>query len=96
MIVAYGEDRIAIGETLEQSLNKLFGNAAVATPPVPETLANDTPAQIAPASPAASLAAQALQQYERAEQAQREGNWAKYGEELKRLRATLEAMGRNK
>jgi len=98
VIVAYGEDRIAMGETLEQSLNKLFGNSAMATPPSPETVANapQSPVPSAPTVAPSSLAAQALQQYDRAEQALREGNWAKYGEELKRLRTTLEELSKNK
>ncbi|HEX4948100.1 MAG TPA: UPF0182 family protein [Blastocatellia bacterium] len=100
VIVAYGEDRIAMGETLEQSLLKLFGDSAAAPPG--ETLAKTAPAQpgapstTAPTSATSSLAAQALQQYDRAEQALRAGDFAKYGEELKRLRATLEEMSRAK
>lgn len=100
VIVAYGEDRIAMGETLEQSLNKLFGNAAPSTQTPPETLANaaQPQAQTQPVSTTAtsSLAAQALQQYDRAEQALREGNWARYGDELKRLRTTLEEISKGK
>jgi hypothetical protein len=42
------------------------------------------------------LAAQALQQYNQAEQALKEGNWTKYGEELKKLRATLEELNKQK
>jgi uncharacterized protein len=97
VIVAYGDDRIAMGETLEQSLNKLFGKADVSTQPPPETQASaGQPAPAAPPSPTSALAAQALQQFDRAEQALREGNFAKYGEELKRLRATLEEISKGK
>jgi uncharacterized membrane protein (UPF0182 family) len=96
VIVAHGEDRIAMGETLEESLNKLFGKPTAQPPP--ETLASttqpQTPATTTSATP--GLAAQALQQYNRAEQALREGNWAKYGEELKRLRVTLEELNKGK
>jgi uncharacterized protein len=100
VIVAYGDDRIAMGETLEQSLNKLFGNSATATQPPAETLASTaqppSQTQSATSTATSTLAAQALQQYDRAEQALREGNWAKYGEELKRLRATLEEISKGK
>ena len=98
VIVAHGEDRIAMGETLEQSLNKLFGNVTTTQQPPPETLAGTTQPQAPAAAPntTSGLAAQALQQYNRAEQALREGNWTKYGEELKRLRATLEELNKGK
>jgi hypothetical protein len=39
-----------------------------------------------------SLAEQARSHYQRALQAQREGNWALYGEELKKLGEILEKM----
>jgi hypothetical protein len=98
VIVAHGEDRIAMGETLEQSLNKLFGQATTTPQPPPQTLASAAQPQAAPPPTSANsgLAAQALQQYDRAEQALREGNWARYGEELKRLRATLEELSKGK
>jgi hypothetical protein len=96
VIVAHGDDRIAWGETLEQSLAKLFGNAPAPTPPPSgETLASAAPPP-PPAAAPSGLAAQALQHYDRAEQALRQGNWTKYGEELKRLRATLEEMSKPK
>jgi hypothetical protein len=40
----------------------------------------------------AGLVARARQHYERAMQAQRDGNWALYGEEIKLLGETLRAM----
>ena len=40
----------------------------------------------------AELAAQAQRHYERALQAQREGDWAQYGEEIKRLGEVLQRM----
>jgi uncharacterized membrane protein (UPF0182 family) len=39
-----------------------------------------------------SLAAQARAHYERALQAQREGNWALYGEEIRKLGDILQKM----
>lgn len=96
-VIVVNENKIAMSETLEQSLNKLFGSGA-GTPPS----GGETQARTAPVSPSAStaappnLAAQALQQYDRAEAALKEGNWTKYGEELKRLRATLEELTKQK
>ena len=45
--------------------------------------------QPAPRPDVAALAAQAREHYQRAMQAQREGNWALYGEEIKRLGEVL-------
>jgi hypothetical protein len=48
------------------------------------------------ASDAASLAASARDHYQRAIQAQRDGNWALYGEEIKKLGEVLERLARQK
>jgi hypothetical protein len=52
----------------------------------------------APPSPESSdeLSSRALDHYQRAIQAQRDGDWALYGEEIKRLGALLEEMRRTK
>ena len=50
------------------------------------------PAARQPPSDLAALAAQARAHYERAMQAQRDGNWALYGEEIKQLGEVLEKM----
>jgi uncharacterized membrane protein (UPF0182 family) len=105
-VILGNETKIAWGESLEQALTKLFGNGAAPVPlPPGETMAGAGPAQqqTQPTSPPpgqpsaqSGLAAQALQQYNQAEQALKEGNWTKYGEELKKLRATLEELNKQK
>ena len=99
-VVVVAENKIAMEETLEASLARIFGNA----PPPPQTeevlaqgakLSEAVP-NAAPATNAASLAAQAKQHYDRALQAQREGDWARYGDEIKRLGAVLEQMAKQK
>jgi uncharacterized membrane protein (UPF0182 family) len=99
VIVAY-EDRIVMAETLEESLAGLFGTAA-ASPPAPEGEARAPEAQpgsgaAPPPGPGegatAALAAQARAHYERAVAAQRAGDWAKYGEELRLLGEVLNRM----
>jgi len=97
-VIVAVDNRIAMEPTLDESLRRIFGSA----PPPPE----ETPLAQTPTSPAAgplpvqgdvqSLAAQARQHYERAVQAQREGDWARYGEEIKRLGAVLEQMTKQK
>jgi uncharacterized membrane protein (UPF0182 family) len=44
--------------------------------------------------PQAVLATKARQHYERAMQAQREGNWALYGEEIRLLGETLQELSK--
>jgi uncharacterized membrane protein (UPF0182 family) len=99
VIVAY-ENRIVMEPTLEAGLARLF-NGTAPRPPLGEQsrapAAGGAPAAAAP--PAASgdgelaaLAAEAQMHYERAVQAQRAGDWAKYGEELRQLGQTLERM----
>ena len=97
-VIVASENKVAMSETLEQSLIKLFGNGAVpAAQPTGETVAGAPPVPSqAPTTVNPGLAAQALQHYERAEQALKEGNWAKYGEELKKLRTTLEGLSQQK
>jgi uncharacterized protein len=100
VIVAY-ENRIVMQETLEAGLAELFGGkvppsatgtqttAAPADPGQPLAEGAPRPA----ASPELSgLAAEAQAHYERAVAAQKAGDWATYGEELRRLGQVLERM----
>jgi uncharacterized membrane protein (UPF0182 family) len=92
--VAY-QDEIVMERTLEEALMRIFGDKKSATP-VQETTENVEPAA-QPSSPASApgvsqLAAEARAHYDRAVQAQRAGDWATYGEELKRLGELLAKM----
>jgi uncharacterized membrane protein (UPF0182 family) len=98
VIVAY-ENRIVMQETLEAGLAELFGDRSPAgstlstsTPSPPPTPAGATPVPAAPSSDLTSLAAEAQTHYERAVTAQRSGDWATYGEELRQLGQVLERM----
>jgi uncharacterized membrane protein (UPF0182 family) len=97
VIVAY-EDRIVMEETLDESLARLFGTAPEpAAPSEGEVVrAPDTPAGQSPPAAAAdagsALAAQARTHYERAIAAQRAGDWAKYGDEIRLLGEVLNRM----
>jgi uncharacterized protein len=96
VIVAY-ENRIAMEETLEASIGKIFGGA-IPTAQEPAAAvgapAQLPPAESAPPGLAADLVRDARDAYNRAVQAQRQGDWAKYGEELKRLETLLENLNR--
>ena len=96
VIVAY-ENKIAMEETLEASIARIFqlnvqeaGTTQAAPSPTPEI--SGSPAKIA--SPA--MIGQAKEAYDRAVAAQRQGDWAKYGEEIRRLGAILEELKKGK
>ena len=96
VIVAY-QNQIVMERTLEASLARLFGTAL----PVP-TGAQQGEARAAPTTPSAqpqaeaepnaALAVEARSHYDRAIEAQRAGDWARYGEEIRLLGQTLEKM----
>jgi len=99
VIVAY-QNQIVMEETLDEALTRLFPKGG--QPTAPATAAVETPAATstkpATATPAASdvaaLTQQARETYERAMKAQREGNWAQYGEEIKRLGEILAQLSK--
>ena len=100
VIVAY-EDRIVMEPTLEASIARLFGGQAPAASGGAETARSVTPAVGGPGAqpPAASadfrnLTAEARTHYDRAIAAQRAGDWAKYGEEIRALGEILQRMNR--
>ena len=62
------------------------------TAAVPAVATDPAAAALAGTSPPTSLAGRAQDHYARALQAQREGNWALYGEEIERLGAVLEEL----
>ena len=83
VIVAFG-NQIAMEETLELSLQRIFGGR-----PTRET------AQVAVAEVARgekTPASRALEHYMRSQELLRQGNWAGFGEELKRLESVLKEL----
>jgi uncharacterized protein len=94
VVVAY-QNRVVMEETLDEGLERLFGEGA-GTPRRPELAAADTvgaepraPVVVAEVAPVSTDALTRLQRardhYERALAAQRSGDWAAYGTELRRL-----------
>jgi uncharacterized membrane protein (UPF0182 family) len=80
-------------ETLEASLERIFGTAAPRPPDRASEGQQGTELPPAPTPSAASgLPAEARATYERALEAQRQGDWARYGEEIKRLGEILDRM----
>jgi uncharacterized protein len=106
VVVAY-ENRVVMEETLEQGLARIFGGSvarrpatapAAGVPPEPGT-EPEAPAPVAASAPAAAptgaageLAGRARQHYDRALEAQRAGDWTRYGEEIRRLGEVLQQM----
>jgi len=105
VIVAY-QNQIVMEETLEAGLARIFsdragGSARPASPPAQtETATPQTPPGAAATTPSGTstalgpLAAEARAHYDRAIEAQRAGDWAKYGEEIRALGQALERMRR--
>ena len=97
VIVTY-QNEIVMEETLEAAIDRLFGKPGTAAP-APAAVAAAAAAGPAPTAPVEApakvdqtLAAEALAHYEKAVAAQRDGNWALYGEELKKLGEVLKRI----
>ena len=99
VVVAY-QNRIVMEATLDLALDRMFGGEAPtpspseptalnadAAPDAPET--STAPSDVEPSSP---LAQQAQQHYAQALRAQRDGDWARYGDEIDRLGAVLDQL----
>ncbi|HEV2018146.1 MAG TPA: UPF0182 family protein [Gemmatimonadaceae bacterium] len=106
-VVVAHENRVVMGETLEEGLNALFGSGAAqqtrtsiqdslstlgaSQPVVTGGGLTPSPAQ-APSGPTAELLREAQTHYDRAIAAQRAGNWAEYGREIDQLGAAIRAL----
>ncbi|MGH9385052.1 MAG: UPF0182 family protein, partial [Vicinamibacterales bacterium] len=99
VIVAY-QNRIVMERTLDDAVARLFGSGDRSPRPATTTTATPAPAAAPGAAPPPQqpavafdrLAAEARDVYQRALEAQRAGDWAKYGEEIKRLGELLERL----
>lgn len=91
VIVAYG-DQIAYESTLTEALNSLFGEGSAKESPG----SNDAEAQNSQQSDdtlsQAELAAKAQEAFNNAEKAQKDGDWAKYGQYLDELQKYLNLL----
>ncbi|MDP2585518.1 MAG: UPF0182 family protein, partial [Candidatus Levybacteria bacterium] len=83
VIVAYG-NKIAMEKTLEEGLAKIFGSAEGQTGSVAE-ISPQAEEPISVDATKEDLLQQASQAYSSAINAQREGDWGRYGEEIKKL-----------
>ncbi len=96
-VVVAHEDRVVMGETLEEGLAALFGGTAPArgTLAAADSIAGQRvpAATTAAGGPSTTLLHQAQQHYDRAMTAQRAGDWATYGHEIDQLGAVLKQLG---
>jgi uncharacterized membrane protein (UPF0182 family) len=105
-VVVAHENRVVMGETLEEGLNALFGAGAAV---LARTTARDSLSALgvepsvvgsgaapttgaAPSAAVGELLRQAQSHYDRAIAAQRAGNWAEYGREIEALGASIRAL----
>jgi uncharacterized membrane protein (UPF0182 family) len=88
VIVAFG-NQIAMEESLEQSLQKIFGGKPSREPVQPA-------APVETAQAGTDFARQALEYFQRSQEMLRQGNWSGYGEELKKLESLLRQMQKNR
>jgi len=92
VIVAY-ENKIAMEETLEAGLAKIFGVASrIPAPTDPKKFV--APNTNAPDDQKNNLLRQANEVYDSALRAQRDGQWSKYGEEIQKLGIILKELDR--
>ncbi len=89
VVVAY-QNRVVMGETLEGALTDLFGGSSrprnqPAPPVATGTMIADSGLR--------TLVTEARRRYEAALQAQRDIDWARYGEEFRRLGEVLQQLG---
>lgn len=99
-VVVAHENRVAMEETLEAGLARLFGGAMLASA-APPTPAADQPAASRAVADTGSgavarLAREASEAYERARAAQRSDDWTTYGSEMRKLGDILRRLSANR
>jgi uncharacterized membrane protein (UPF0182 family) len=94
VIVAY-QNHIVMEETLDEALGRLFprsGAPITQRAPTAPQPSQQGAAQAGSAAVPVGTAREAQQHYERALEAQRAGDWARYGEEIRQLGETLRRL----
>ncbi|MBM3777560.1 MAG: UPF0182 family protein, partial [Acidimicrobiia bacterium] len=96
VVVAYG-NAIVMEDSLDSAIQRIFGGengAPIEAPAVSLTSAVPAPGPAADATPASlvGLAGEAQRRYDRAIAAQRAGDWATYGEEIRALGDAIQRM----
>jgi hypothetical protein len=90
-VIAAYENDVVMEENLELCLQRLFGGRKAAPAAASAGAATGAPQSQKKAS-VNELAKEAMKQFERAKELQKQGDWAGYGEQLKRLEQVLKQM----
>jgi uncharacterized membrane protein (UPF0182 family) len=95
VVVAY-QNRVVMRETLDDALAEMFGGATGRRAPTPAIAADSTAAggAVTGDSRLPTLLQEARQRYQNAIQAQRDLDWARYGEEMRRLGEVLDRISK--
>jgi uncharacterized membrane protein (UPF0182 family) len=92
VVVAY-QNQVVMEETLDAGLTRLFGGGSgLRIQPEPAVVAEATSPPALAETELRSLLGEARRRYEAALAAQRAGDWARYGEEIRRLGELLERL----
>jgi uncharacterized membrane protein (UPF0182 family) len=96
VVVAFG-DQVVMEETLDAALRALFGTdgdraTAITVPARGDNLDTERPRTGAASPELAAMISEARRRYQAAVNAQRDGDWSRYGEELRQLGALLERL----
>ncbi len=93
VVIAY-QNQVVMRETLEAGLSAMFGESGGAARPVQVATVGDTPAAMGAGDPAfQALLSEVKSRYQGAIEAQRSGDWARYGEEIRLLGELLDRLG---
>ncbi|MGA2630760.1 MAG: UPF0182 family protein [Terriglobia bacterium] len=96
VIVAYS-DHVVMESSLDAALNRIFGGGgSAASPPAAGAAAPAAVQAAAPGADTQSLIREASQHYERAQQLLRQGDFAGYGEENRKLGEVLKRLAATK
>ena len=90
VVVAY-QNQVVMQETLEGGLNEMFGGTTQGAA-APTGTGAATPTAVDAVANIQAMISAARQRYDNAMQAQREGDWARYGAEIKALGQVLERL----
>lgn len=98
-VIVVSGDKVVMRETLAKSLQALFGQPEPALPSTEPPAAAEPGPVAEPTTPAEptsqdinQLAVAASNHYEAAQKALQQGDWATYGEELKKMKVALDAL----
>lgn len=94
VVVAF-QNRVVMDETLDIALTRVFGGSAGLPPARVDSAGAAAPGPAVVAAPSTSpLIQQAREHYDRAIAAQKAGDWAAYGEEIRKLGEALRQINR--